>query len=108
MKKLLVIVVLGLLWCSVGIAEKYPKIKDPVKSISGSIKKLKIPGKVNLKDYNVKNPGSKIYIDVVKRRLELKDIKIIIDYVSHLKVMNYFLQCQKLVVINGNKKVQVR
>jgi len=75
MKKLLVIVVLGLLWCSVGIAEKYPKIKDPVKSISGSIKKLKIPGKVNLKDYNVKNPGSKIYIDVVKRRLELKGYK---------------------------------
>ena len=67
--------VLGLLWCSVGIAEKYPKIKDPVKSISGSIKKLKIPGKVNLKDYNVKNPGSKIYIDVVKRRLELKGYK---------------------------------
>ena len=75
MKKLLVIVVLGLLWCSIGIAEKYPKIKDPVKSISGSIKKLKIPGKVNLKDYNVKNPGSKIYIDVVKRRLELKGYK---------------------------------
>tara|TARA_B110000003_G_scaffold250114_1_gene262898 strand:+ start:240 stop:1529 length:1290 start_codon:yes stop_codon:yes gene_type:complete len=75
MKKLLVIVVLGLLWCSVGIAEKYPKIKDPVKSISGSIKKLKIPGKVNLKDYKVKNPGSKIYIDVVKRRLELKGYK---------------------------------
>ena len=75
MKKLLGIVVLGLLWCSVGIAEKYPKIKDPVKSISGSIKKLKIPGKVNLKDYKVKNPGSKIYIDVVKRRLELKGYK---------------------------------
>ena len=75
MKKLLVIVVLGLLWCSVGIAEKYPKIKDPVKSISGSIKKLKVPGKIDLKDYTVKNPGYKIYIDVAKRRAELKGHK---------------------------------
>ena len=33
LKKLLWIVVMGLLRWSDGIAEKYPKIKDPVKSI---------------------------------------------------------------------------
>ena len=72
MKKLLAIFVLSLFFFNPSLADKYPKIKNPVKSISGSIKKLKVPGKVNLKDYTVKNPGSKIYIDVIKRREELK------------------------------------
>ena len=73
MKKLLWIVVLGLLVCSGSFAEKYPKLKSPIVSISGSTpKKLKVPGKINLANYKVNNPRSKIYIDIPKRRKELK------------------------------------
>ena len=75
MKKIITILSLSLLIFNPGFADKYPKLKDPVKSISGSIKKLKVPGKIDLKDYTVKNPGYKIYIDVAKRRAELKGHK---------------------------------
>ena len=73
MKKLLGIVVLGLLICSISFAEKYPKLKSPIVSISGSTpKKLKVPGKINLANYKVNNQRSKIYVDIPKRRKELK------------------------------------
>ena len=73
MKKLLGIVVLGLLVCSVTFAEKYPELKSPLVSIAGKTpKKLKVPGKINLANYKVNNPRSKIYIDIPKRRKELK------------------------------------
>ena len=73
MKKLLGIVVLVLLVCSGSFAEKYPKLKSPIVSISGSTpKKLKVPGKINLANYKVNNPRSKIYVDIPKRRKELK------------------------------------
>ena len=75
MKKIITILSLSLLIFNPVFADKYPKLKDPVKSISGSIKKLKVPGKIDLKDYKVKNPGYKIYIDVAKRRAELKGHK---------------------------------
>jgi hypothetical protein len=75
MKKIITILSLSLLIFNPVFADKYPKLKEPVKSISGSIKKLKVPGKIDLKDYTVKNPGYKIYIDFAKRRAELKGNK---------------------------------
>ncbi len=76
MKKLLGIVVLVLMICSVTFADKYPKIKDPVVSISGSTpKKFKVPKKFKLKNYKVNNSSSNIYIDILTRRQELKGFK---------------------------------
>ena len=76
MKKLLGIVVLGLLVCSVTFAEKYPELKSPLVSIAGKTpKKLKVPGKINLKDFKVNKSGSKIYMDINERQKKLKKFK---------------------------------
>ena len=75
MKKLLGIVVLGLLVCSASFAEKYPKLKSPIVSIAGSTpKKLKVPGKINLKDFKVNKSGSRIYMDINERQKKTQKI----------------------------------
>ena len=76
MKKLLGIIVLGLLICNNSFAEEYPKLKSPIVSIAGSTpKKLKVPGKINLKDFKVNKSGSRIYMDINERQKELKGFK---------------------------------
>jgi hypothetical protein len=76
MKKLLGILVLGLVICSASFAEKYPKLKSPIVSIAGSTpKKLKVPGKINLKDFKINKSGSRIYMDINERQKKLKKFK---------------------------------
>ena len=76
MKKLLGIVVMGLLVCSATFAEKYPELKSPLVSIAGKTpKKLKVPGKINLKNFIVNKSGSRIYMDINERQKKLKKFK---------------------------------
>ena len=76
MKKLLGILVLGLLVCSATFAEKYPELKSPLVSIAGKTpKKLKVPGKINLKNFIVNKSGSRIYMDINERQKKLKKFK---------------------------------
>ena len=76
MKKFLAILVLGLLVCSASFAEKYPELKSPLVSIAGKTpKKLKVPGKINLKNFIVNKSGSRIYMDINERQKKLKKFK---------------------------------
>ena len=65
-----------LLFFSSSFAKDYPKLKSPIVSIAGKTpKKLKAPGKINLKDFKVNKPGSLIYLDISERQKELKTFK---------------------------------
>ena len=64
MKKFFISLLLFLLFFSSSFAKDYPKLKSPIVSIAGKTpKKLKAPGKINLKDFKVNKPGSLIYLD---------------------------------------------
>ena len=76
MKKLLGISIIFLLILSNSFAEDYPKLKSPIVSIAGKTpKKLKVPGKISLKDFKVNKPGSLIYLDITERQKKLKLFK---------------------------------
>ena len=76
MKKLLGVSIIFLLILSNSFAEDYPKLKNPIVSIAGKTpKKLKVPGKINLKDFKVNKPGSLIYLDIIERQKKLKIFK---------------------------------
>ena len=76
MKKILILTFL--LIFSTSFAEDYPKLKSPIVSIAGKTpKKLKVPGKISLKDFKVNKPGSIIYIDVSERQKKLKLFKML-------------------------------
>ena len=73
MKKLLGISIIFLLILSNSFAEDYPKLKSPIVSIAGKTpKKLKVPGKISLKDFKVNKQGSLIYLDITERQKKLK------------------------------------
>ena len=76
MKKFFISLLLFLLFFSSSFAKDYPKLKSPIVSIAGKTpKKLKAPGKINLKDFKVNKPGSLIYLDISERQKELKTFK---------------------------------